>query len=157
MDRGQALVVNLSQGRIGSDSATLLGGLLVTALASAAFSRASIPEPDRRPFFIYVDEFQSFTTLAVANMLAELRKFGVGMILSHQYLRQLEPTVADAALGNAGTLISFRLSAVDAAVIAREFEPIFARQDFLTLPNHSFFVRLLVGGQPRPPFSATSC
>ena len=64
MDEGKVLLVNLSQGRIGADSAALLGGLLVTSLGSAAFSRAYLPEDQRRPFFLYADQFQSFTTLA---------------------------------------------------------------------------------------------
>lgn len=156
MDRGEALVVNLAQGRIGSDSSRLLGGLFITALGSAAFSRASIPESERRPFFVYVDEFQNFTTLAIANMLSELRKFGVGMVLAHQYLQQLDPAIASAILGNAGTMLSFRLSAADAAVLAREFEPTFTGADFLQVPNYAFYVRLLIDGAPTVPFSASA-
>ena len=109
MDEGQVLLVNLSQGKIGADSSSLLGGLLVTSLGSAAFSRAYADAAMRRPFYVYIDEFQSFTTLALANMLSELRKFGVGMVLAHQYLYQLDPGIRHAVLGNAGTLISFRL------------------------------------------------
>ncbi len=64
MDQGQVLLVNLAKGHIGEDSSSLLGGLLVTTLGLAAFSRADMPAAKRRPFFVYVDEFQSFTTLA---------------------------------------------------------------------------------------------
>jgi type IV secretory pathway TraG/TraD family ATPase VirD4 len=78
MDRGQVLLVNLAKGHIGEDSSSLLGGLLVTTLGLAAFSRADTPPAERHPFFVYVDEFQSFTTLALANMLSELRKYRVG-------------------------------------------------------------------------------
>lgn len=84
-----------------------------------------MPQHALQPFFLYIDEFQTFTTLVVADMLSELRKFSVGMALAHQYLHQLEPNVRHAVLGNAGTLISFRLGAHDAGLIAREFEPIF--------------------------------
>ncbi len=155
MDHGQVLLVNLAQGRIGSDSSRLVGGLLVTAMGSAAFSRADLPLAGRRPFFIYIDEFQSFTTLALANMLAELRKYGVGMVLAHQYLSQLDPAIGDAVLGNAGTLICFRVGAADASVLAREFQPIFSPADLLTLPNHAADLKLLIDGQPSRPFSAT--
>ncbi len=154
MDEGKVLLVNLSQGRIGADSASLLGGLLVTSLGSAAFSRAFIPEAKRRPFFLYVDEFQTFATLSFANMLAELRKFGVGAVLGHQYRSQVEPDVRDAVLGNAGTLIVFRLGAQDAEIIAREFEPVFSRRDLLTLPNHDIYLKLMIDGAPSLPFSA---
>jgi DNA helicase HerA-like ATPase len=156
MDDGQILLVNLAQGKIGADSSHLLGGLLVTALGSAAFSRAFDPEAERRPFFIYIDEFQSFTTLALANMLAELRKYGVGMVLAHQYLQQLTPDVRDAVLGNAGTLLAFRLSAADAVAISREFEPCFEPRDLISLPNFSMALRLMINGQPSKPFTGTT-
>ncbi len=155
MDEREILLVNLSKGRIGSDSSALLGGLLVTSLGLAAFSRANVPEKDRRPFFVYVDEFQNFTTLAFADMLSELRKFGVGAVLAHQYLHQLDPDIRHAVLGNAGTLISFRLGAEDAGIIAREFEPVFDRIDLLNLPNHHVYLKLMIDGTPSRPFSAT--
>jgi hypothetical protein len=91
MDQGQVLLLNLAKGHIGEDSSSLLGGLLVTTIGLAAFSPADTPPAKRRPFFVYVDEFQSFTTLALANMLSELRKYRVGFTLAHQYLHQLEP------------------------------------------------------------------
>lgn len=156
MDEGKVLLVNLAKGKIGEDSAGLLGGLLVTSLGLAAYSRADIPEVKRRPFFVYVDEFQNFTTLAIANMLSELRKFGVGMVLAHQYLHQLEPDIRHAVLGNAGTLISFRLGVEDAAFICREFEPYVNHLDLLNLPNHEIYIKLMVDGTPMRPFSATT-
>ena len=156
MDESKVLLVNLSKGRLGEDSAGLLGGLLVTTIGLAAFSRADTSEQDRRPFFLYVDEFQNFTTLAVANMLAELRKFQVGTVLAHQYLDQLEPDVRHAVIGNAGTLVSFRLGAKDAPFVAREFHPIFDADDLIALPNHHVYLRLLIDGEPSRPFSARS-
>ncbi len=156
LDQGQVLLVNLSKGKIGADSSALFGGLLVTSLGLAAFSRANIEETGRRPFYVYVDEFQNFTTLALAEMLSELRKFGVGTILAHQYLHQLDPDIGHAVLGNAGTLISFRLGAHDAGLIAREFEPVFDRVDLLNLPNHDIYIKLMIDGSPSAPFSATT-
>jgi hypothetical protein len=79
MDEGKVLLVNLGKGKIGEDSSALLGGLLVTTIGLAAYSRADTAPQARRDFFVYVDEFQSFTTLAVANMLSELRKYRVGL------------------------------------------------------------------------------
>jgi hypothetical protein len=102
-------LVNLAKGHIGEDSSSLLGGLLVTTLGLAAFSRADTPPSERRPFFVYVDEFQSFTTLALANMLSELRKYRVGFTVAHQYLNQLEPDVRHAVLGNAGSIKMSRI------------------------------------------------
>lgn len=155
MDESRILLVNLAKGKLGEDSAALLGGLLVTTVGLAAFSRAEMPEYDRRAHWLYIDEFQSFTTLSFANMLSELRKYRVGMVLAHQYLHQLDPEIRHAVLGNAATLIAFRLGAQDAASMAREFEPVFDRTDLLTLPNHHIYLKLLIDGEPSRPFSAT--
>ena len=156
MDEGKILVVNLAKGRMGSDSANLLGALLVTTLGLAALSRADLEEEGRRPFHIIVDEFQSFTTLSVANMISELRKYGVGLVLAHQHLHQLEPDVRHAVLGNVGTLISFRVGPEDAHVLAKEFEPIFSVHDLLSLPNHDVYLRLMIDRTPSKPFSANT-
>lgn len=156
MDNGKILLVNLSKGILGEDSSSLFGGMIVTSLGLAAFSRVTMPERERRPFFVYVDEFQNFTTLSLANMLSELRKFGVGTVLAHQYLHQLDPDIREAVIGNAGTLISFRLGASDAGFIARELEPIFAPVDLLNLPNHNIYLKLMIDGAPSKPFSAVT-
>ena len=154
MDEGQVLLVNLSKGRLGSDSSRLLGGLIMTSFGLAALSRADQSEAERRPYFIYADEFQNFTTLAIVEMLSELRKFGVGVVLAHQYLNQLRPEIRHAILGNAGTIISFRVGPEDAPFLAREFEPTFDRFDLINLPNHCFYIRLMINGAPSKPFSA---
>jgi hypothetical protein len=154
MDEGQILLVNLAKGRIGEDSSSLLGGLLVTTLGLAAFSRAETPQHNRRDFFIYVDEFQSFTTLAVANMFAELRKYRIGFTVAHQYLHQLEPDVRHAVLGNAGTMISFRVGAEDAPYLAREFQARFEQIDLIQLENYHVYLKLMIDGAPSKPFSA---
>lgn len=156
MDAGQILIVNLSKGRLGADSARLVGGVLTTMVGLAAFSRADIREEDRLPFFLHVDEFQNFTTLAVADMLSELRKYRVGMVMAHQYLHQLDPDIRHAALGNAGTLISFRVGAEDAGHLAKEFEPKFQRLDLVNLPNRHIYLKLMIDGTPSRPFSATT-
>jgi type IV secretory pathway TraG/TraD family ATPase VirD4 len=154
MDEGKVLLVNLGKGKIGEDSSALLGGLLVTTIGLAAYSRADTAPESRRDFFVYVDEFQSFTTLAVANMLSELRKYRVGLTMAHQYLHQLEPEIRHAVLGNAGTLISFRLGAEDAGYISREFDGRFEVGDLLNLENRHIRLKLMIDGQPSRPFSA---
>ena len=153
MDEGGVLLVNLSKGQLGEDSAHILGGLLVSTLGLAAFSRADDAPETRRPFFLYLDEFQNFTTLMLANMMSELRKFGVGLVLAHQYFHQLEPDVRHAVLGNAGTLISFRVGPEDAPILAKEFQPTFDVEDLLNLPNHRIYLKLMIDGAPSRPFS----
>ncbi len=156
MDESRILIVNLSKGRLGDDSATLLGAILVTTLGLAGLSRVDQPESARRPFFIYIDEFQSFTTLSVANMVSELRKFGVGLTLANQHLHQLEPDVRHAVLGNVGTVLSFRVGPDDAQLLSRELGGTFSAEDFMRLPNRNFYVTLLIDGAPSRPFSAES-
>lgn len=155
LDEGQILLVNLSRGQIGEDSALVLGSLLVSTLGLAAFSRADVPESTRRPFFLHVDEFQNFTTLSFATMMSELRKYGLGLSLAHQYLHQLEPEILAAVFGNAGTLVSFRVGAQDAPLLAREFAPKFGELDLVNLPNHSFYIKLMIDAAPSRPFSAS--
>ncbi len=156
MDDGKILLVNLAKGMIGDDASALLGGLLVTTIGLAAFSRAELEERDRRNFFLYIDEFQNFTTMSVANMASELRKYGLGMVLAHQYLHQLDPDIRHAVLGNAGTIISFRLGPEDAAFLAKEFQPKFNTTDLLNLPNYHIYLKLMIDGAPSQPFSATT-
>jgi len=156
MDEGQVLLVNLAKGRIGEDSSSLLGGLLVTTIGLAGYSRADLDPSTRRDFFVYVDEFQSFTTLAVANMLSEMRKYRLGFTIAHQYLHQLTPDIRHAVLGNAGTLISFRVGAEDASYLSREFSGVFEEQDLIQLPNHCIYLKLMIDGMPSLPFSAAT-
>lgn len=154
MDRRQIVLVNLARGRIGEDSASLLGSLLVTTIGLAAFSRANTPEQDRPDFFLYLDEFQNFTTESVATMISELRKYHVGLVLANQHLSQLTAGVRDAILGNVGTILSFRLGPQDATLLGREFFPRFESIDFMNLPNHHIYLRLMIDGAPSEPFSA---
>lgn len=154
MDDGRGLIVNLSKGELGEDACTILGGLIVTTLGLAAFSRANIEPGQRRPFFIYADEFQSFTTLSLVNMMSELRKYGAGLTLAHQHLAQLDPALRSALFGNAGSLIALRVGAEDAPRIAEELQPRFGTLDLLNLPNRHGYLKLLLSGSPSQPFSA---
>ena len=154
MDEGKVLLVNLAKGQIGEDASSLLGGLLVTTIGLAAFSRQETDAASRRPFYCYLDEFQNFATLSMANMFSELRKYRVGMIVVHQYLFQLDPAVQYAVLGNTGTLISFRLGTE-----GREFHRPRAARKIHTarsheFPNYRIYLKLMIDGTPSIPFSA---
>ena len=156
MDDRKVLLVNLAKGLIGSDTSSLIGSLLLTTIAMAAFSRQDAPV-DRRPdFMLYMDEFQHFTTLAIADMASELRKYRCGLMGCTQFLDQMQPDVRNAMIGNAGTLLSFRLGASDAVFISREFQPTFNRADLVRLPNFHLALRLMIDGEPTKPFSAVT-
>lgn len=156
MDERKVLLVNLGKGYIGGDGAALLGALLVASIGWTAFGRADRPESERPDFFVYLDEFHNFTTLTLTTMLSELRKYGVGFVLAHQYLGQLDREIQDAIFGNVGTIIAFRVGFRDAEILEKELFPVFEVADLLNLPNYSIYVKLTVDGVPSRPFSATT-
>lgn len=119
MDTGQPLIVNLGKGRLGADTANVLGGLIITSLANAAYSRQTLPAAERRPFALYIDEFQSFTSRSLADMLPSLRKYGVGLVLATQSTTGTDTAITDAILANVGSIIAFRVGPKDAEVLAR--------------------------------------
>lgn len=154
MDTGLPLIVNLAKGRLGNDVANVLGGLLVATMMHAAFSRHTLPELARRPFFLHVDEFPNFTTTVFASLLSEARKYGLGLTLAHQYGAQAETGVLEAILGNVGTQMIFRVGARDTGLLQKELGA-FEMHDLTNLPNYRTFVRLLVDGRKTKPFSAS--
>lgn len=156
MDTNKILLVNISKGALGSEASYILGSLLLTSLASASFSRIDTPEEKRPYFFIYLDEFQSYTNLTLIEMLAELRKFKIGIIMSHQYSSQLNPKILDAVLGNVGSIVCFRLGQADARIMEREFSPVFTASDFVNLPNYEIYLKLMINGKPSQAFSAST-
>jgi len=156
MDNQKILLVNLSKGTLGTDASYILGSLLLTSLASAAFSRIDTPSENRKPFFCYLDEFQNYTTLSLVDMLSELRKFKLGLVMAHQYISQLDVKIRDAVLGNVGTIVCFRLGQADARFMEKEFSPIFEASDFVNLANYDIYLKLMINGSPSEAFSATT-
>jgi len=157
MDEGKILVVNLSKGLIGEDNAAILGAFMVTKIQLAAMSRSDIPNiADRRPFYLYVDEFQNFATDSFATILSEARKYGLNLTVANQYISQMTETVRDAVFGNVGTMISFRVSADDSPILAKQFEPQFEPQDLLQMHNRHFIINMVINGEKAPAFSATT-
>jgi type IV secretory pathway TraG/TraD family ATPase VirD4 len=156
MDEGKILVVNLDKGQLGESATALLGSLLLSHIALAGLSRSDIPEDERRDFAVVLDESQLFTTQAIPNMLSELRKYRVSMLLSTQYLGALDPDIRNAVLGNVGSLIAFRAGATDAAQLARELGSPLMPSDLINLPRYHVYVRLLIDGESSRPFSATT-
>lgn len=155
MDERKILIVNLAKGRVGNDVANVLGGLLVSNIMNAAFSRHDVPEFDRTPYFLYVDEYPSFSTLAFATMLSEARKYGLAVTLANQHASQVSIDLLHSVFGNVGTLIVFRLGALDAPLLSRQLENV-SPHDLTQLPNHRMFIQLMVNGRKLQTFSAQS-
>jgi CxxC-x17-CxxC domain-containing protein len=160
MDSQKILIVNLSKGRIGEDSMRLLGGMIITKIQLAAMGRVTVPEAERKDFYLYVDEFQNFATESFANILSEARKYRLNLILAHQYINQLvfdgNGTVRDAVFGNVGTILSFRVGAEDAEHLEKEFEPVFMMNDIVNLTKYHIYLKLMIDGVAGDAFSATT-
>jgi Helicase HerA, central domain len=154
MDNERLFIANLSKGQLGHDKANLLGSLLVTQFQLASMRRTREPEEKRRDFFLFIDEFQNFSTDAFASILAEARKFRLDLTLSHQYIDQLSPPVRQAVFGNVGTLISFRIGYPDAELMAKEFGNTFPPTTLADLERFEAVVKLLQGGSNLEPFRA---
>jgi CxxC-x17-CxxC domain-containing protein len=154
MDKGKILIMNLSKGHIGEDNSALLGAMMITKIQLAAMSRVDVPEKERKDFYLYIDEFQNFSTESFATILSEARKYHLNLIIAHQYMEQLTDEVKAAVFGNVGTLVAFRVGAVDAEELVKEFTPTFVEEDILNLPKYEFYVKLMIDGVASAPFSA---
>jgi Type IV secretory pathway, VirD4 components len=154
LDKSKILICNFSKGEIGEDASALLGSMLLTSIQSAALFRASYEQHKRIPFYLYVDEIHSFITLSFADILAESRKYGLSLFLTHQYIEQLHEKIRAAIFGNVGTLISFRIGATDAEYLVKEFHPVFNEDDLINLPRYSMYLKLMIDGATSKPFSA---
>ncbi len=153
MDEGKILIINLSKGKLGEENSNFLGLVLVPRLLAAAMSRADIPEEQRRPFYLYVDEFQNYATPDFATILSEARKYKLDLIVANQFTSQMEDDVKNAVFGNVGTLISFRVGVADANYLQHEFSPVFNEADLLNIERFHVYVKTIVKNEPVTPFS----
>ncbi|MDP3727451.1 MAG: type IV secretion system DNA-binding domain-containing protein [bacterium] len=154
MDEEKILIINLAKGRVGEENSRLLGAMMVTKLYLTAMSRVDIPEPDRKDFYLYVDEFQNFATESFANILSEARKYRLNLTVAHQYVFQMEEMVQHAIFGNVGTMIVFRVGGEDAELLEKEFMPEFTQQDLVNLGFKQIYTKLMIDGITSRPFSA---
>ena len=154
MDEGKILIVNLSKGLIGEDNAAILGSFLVTKIQLAAMSRSDIADVrDRRPFYLYVDEFQNFATDSFESILSEARKYKLSLIMGNQFMTQLTDKIREAIIGNVGTVISGRIGVTDAELMVKKFQPTFDVDDLAKLPNFQSITSVMINNVPSAPFS----
>ncbi|OGH95191.1 MAG: hypothetical protein A2538_03400 [Candidatus Magasanikbacteria bacterium RIFOXYD2_FULL_41_14] len=158
MDQKKILIVNLSKGLVGEINSNLLGLIIVSKIQMAAMERASLEENLRHDFYLYMDEFQNFITDSIATILSEARKYRLNLIMAHQYMKQLEDNkgktgVRDAVLGNAGTIVSFRIGPEDADVLQKEFAPVFGAYDLINVEQYTGYIKLLIDNTAAKPFN----
>lgn len=153
MDEGKILIINLSKGRMGEENSNFLGLVLVPRLLAAAMSRADVPEAQRKPFYMYVDEFQNYATPDFATILSEARKYKLNLTVANQFTSQMDDEVKNAVFGNVGTLISFRVGVADAGYLQHEFAPVFNEADLLNIERFHVYAKTIVKNEPVQPFS----
>lgn len=153
MDNKKILLVNLSKGRIGEMNAHLLGLVLVGKILISSLSRTDIPQEERKDFYLYIDEFQNFTTDSIATILSEARKYRLCLTMAHQFLGQLPEEIQKSVFGNVGTLCSFRIGPEDAEFIAKQFAPVFNEQDLINIDNYNAYLRLMIEGKTGDGFN----
>ncbi len=154
MNEGKILILNLSQGKLGEDNASLLGAMIITQIQLSAMNRSFVKEEERRDFFLYVDEFQNFATSSFIKILSEARKYRLSLTLANQYIDQLDEAVSKAIFGNVGTLISFVVGARDAHILTKEFAQIYSENDLVSLGKHEIVLKLSIDGMTSFPFPA---
>jgi hypothetical protein len=152
MDEGKIFLANLSKGQTGEVNSSLLGLILVSKMQMAAMKRARILETQRRDFYLYVDEFQNFTTDSIATILSEARKYKLNLTIAHQYIPQLTDQIKQAVLGNVGTIGAFRIGAEDAEFLEKQFEPGFSRFDLVNLDNFNVILKMMLNNKISTPF-----
>jgi len=144
MDNKKIFLANLSKGLTGEVNSSLLGLILVSKMQMAAMRRARIPEEERKDFYLYIDEFQNFTTDSIATILSEARKYRLNLIIAHQYMPQLKPEIRNAVLGNVGSMGAFRIGAEDAELLEKQFSPEFTRFDLINIDNFNLIIKMMV-------------
>lgn len=154
MDEGKIILVKLSKGILGEENSELLGSMFITKVQQAAMQRANVAEENRRPFYFYVDEFQNFATDTFGNILSEARKYKLSLTVSHQYMGQLTEKIRSTIFGNIGSIISFRVGADDAAILAKEFAPVFTEHDLVNLGVQEVYLKMTIHGEMKDAFSA---
>ena len=153
MDSSKIIIINLSKGKLGERTSSFLGSLFVTQLQLATMSRAIIPEQDRRPFYLYVDEFQNVATSSFNSFLSEARKYKLGLCLATQFLDQVEQETLQAVFGNIGSLLVFAVGPNDAGLLAEQLTGNVTATDLIALPKYRACVRLMIDGMSRPAFT----
>lgn len=160
MNSGKVIIVNLSKGKMGDINSNLLWLLMVGQVKLAAFRRAEQAEHDRKDHFMYIDEFQNFITPDIESILSEARKYRLGLVLAHQYMKQLysewlggKTDLRWPILGNVGNVVAYRIWVEDTDDMTKQFAPSFGPTDLVNLDAFQAAVKLSVRNQPTVPFS----
>lgn len=144
MNSGKILICNLAHGKLEEDESSLLGTTVLAKLKMAAERRIDMPENERRPFYVYVDEFQNFATTPFVKMLSSSRKYKLFLTIAEQSTKQQdEDRLTEAILSNVSTVVCFRTgSHADEELMLHKFDPYLTRGDISNLPAYNFYIRI---------------
>jgi hypothetical protein len=158
MDGQKILLLKLSKGKIGDLNAYLIGMVLVGKILMAALARGDMEAKDRKDFYLYIDEFQNFLTDSISAILSEARKYGLDLIIAHQFIGQLtgkggDNTIRDSIFGNVGSMFINRVGVEDAEFLAKEMSPVFTEYDLVNIEAFTFNAKILIDNQASRPFN----
>ena len=154
MDEGKIVICNLSQGKLGEDTSRLLGVTVMTKIQQAALKRSNIPESKRKPFYLYVDEFQNYATHSFTKMLSEGRKYKLRVTIAEQSTSQQDDrNIVNVVLANVTTVVCFRsANYIDEELMLNQFAPYVDRGEISNLPKYNFYIKVSAV-EPEEPFS----
>ena len=157
-DDRKIVVVNLARGEMGQTAASTLGSLVLSSIQNAALSRAEVPENERIPHSVFLDELQLYSNpQALMSLLSEARKYRVAVWSATQSLASIDrDELLPIVLANAANFISFRVSQKDAVEIAPMLDDQVSPHDLVSLPRFHGYARVMVNGEVQPPFSFTT-
>ena len=157
MDGGKILLLNLSKGKLGDINAYLIGMVLVGKILMSALSRTDMDPSQRKDFYLYIDEFQNFLTDSISAILSEARKYGLDLVMAHQFIGQLtqkgDTLIRDSIFGNVGSMFAFRVGPDDAEFLEKEFAPVFGQYDLLNVEAFTCNAKILIDNTASQPFN----
>jgi len=154
MQEQKILLINLSKGNLGKDSAAFFAGILLVKMKEAGMARLKLPEKDRKDFYVYIEEFHALITETFESLLFEGKKYHICFTIAHQYLGQIIEHFRASIFGNIGTLVVFRVGGEDAERLESELAPVFKVKDMINLGQREFYIKLMIDGESHDPFSA---
>ena len=154
MNEEKIVLINLSKGLIGEENSSFFGSMFITKIKQAGMARARLAESARTVFYLYADEFHNVVTDTFENILSEARKYGLALIVGHQYMNQITQKIQSSVLGNCGTIVLFRVSGEDAVRMEAEMAPVFRVKDMINLGRREFYIKMTIDGESYDPFSA---
>jgi len=156
MNSGKILICNFAKGRLGEDTSSLFGTTVLAKLQLASWRREALEPEDRRPFYLYVDEFQHFAGDSFQQILSEARKYKLSLTMAEQSTAQQQSQMIEVVLNNVGTVVCFRTGSIqDERLMLHQFQPLVKEGEIKDLSAHNFYIKMS-GEQVFPAFSGVT-